>query len=339
MGTRTSSTGSRTTRRDGNPPSVDVVVPTTGRHSLHELLRALADGEGPLPERVLIVDDRKNADRALLPDGLPARLAPRVHVLRGGGAGPAAARNVGWRASTADWVAFLDDDVVPSRDWLARLADDLADADGGVVGTQGRVRVPLPDDRRPTDWERNVKNLERARWVTADMAYLRSALVRVGGFDERFSRAYREDADLGLRLTAAGDRIVRGSRVVTHPVHPAGRWVSVRRQAGNADDVLMQALHGRDWRELADAGPGRFPRHLAVTSAAVLALACFLARRRRVATLGAAAWAAGTAELAWARIAPGPRNRDEVATMIATSVLVPPAAVFHRLLGWISHRP
>ena len=32
------------------------------------------------------------------------------------------------------------------------------------------------------------------------MAYRRAALVAVDGFDERFPRAYREDADLALRV-------------------------------------------------------------------------------------------------------------------------------------------
>src|SRR5205823_1155210 len=136
-------------------------------------------------------------------------------------------------------------------DWLARLADDLGGLPLEVAGSQGCIQVPLPRDRPPTDWERNVHGLERARWATADIAYRRSALERVGGFDERFRRAYREDADLALRVRRAGGTIVRGARTVTHPVRPADRWVSVRLQTGNADDVRMRALHGPDWRAAA----------------------------------------------------------------------------------------
>ena len=47
------------------------------------------------------------------------------------------------------------------------------------------------------------------------MAYRRDVLAAVGGFDERFPRAYREDADLGLRVVGAGWRIVRGARVTS----------------------------------------------------------------------------------------------------------------------------
>ena len=47
-----------------------------------------------------------------------------------------------------------------------------------------------------------------------------------------------------------------GERWITHPVRPVDRWVSVRVQAGNADDVLMRRLHGPDWRRRADAAAG-----------------------------------------------------------------------------------
>jgi histidinol-phosphate phosphatase family protein len=279
------------------------------------------------------VDDRPRPDRTGLAARVPDGVAERVVVVATGGRGPAAARNAGWRAGTAPWVAFLDDDVVPGPDWADRLASDLHGLSADVAATQGRVRVPLPVDRRPTDWERNVAGLERARWATAEMAVRRAALEAVGGFDERFPRAYREDADLGLRLRAAGWGIVRGRRAVEHPVGPAGPWVSVRKQAGNADDALMRALHGRGWREAAGAPPGRLPAHAATAAAGALALLLGAGGRRSAAALAATGWLAGTGELAWRRIAPGPRTPREVATMAVTSVLLPPVASWHALAG------
>jgi histidinol-phosphate phosphatase family protein len=198
--------------------------------------------------------------------------------------------------------------------------------------------VPLPAGRRPTDWERNVAGLERARWATADMAFRRCALHAVGGFDERFPRAYREDADLALRLRAARYELVAGDREVRHPVPSADRWVSVRKQAGNADDALMGALHGRGWRGRADAPPGRLPLHVLTTALGAGALtAAALGRSRAAAALGAG-WLGATAQFALARIAPGPRTADETATMLATSALIPPAATAHRAAGWARAR-
>jgi HAD superfamily hydrolase (TIGR01662 family) len=259
-------------------------------------------------------------------------------VVRTGGGGPARARNLGWRTARTEWIAFLDDDVVPDPDWYERLTSDITALAPDVAGSQGRVRVPLPEDRRPTDWERGTAGLATSSWITADLAYRRAALAAVGGFDERFPRAFREDSDLALRLMDTGARLVRGQRWITHPVRPTDRWISLRVQAGNADDVLMRRLHGPGWRQRADAALGRRPQHLAITAAGLGALGLALARRPRAAALAGAAWLAGTAEFAWARIAPGPRTRDEVTTMTLTSAVIPPLATWHWLRGVVQHR-
>ncbi len=310
----------------------DVVIPSAGRPSLEALLESLATSTGPLPEEVLVVDDRPAAGSPLIDGPLPQPLASRVRVLRGPSRGPAAARNAGWRAGTAPWCAFLDDDVVCGPDWRERLAADLA-VGPEMAASQGRIRVPLPGNRPPTDWERNVAGLERARWATADMAYRREVLRAVGGFDERFPRAYREDADLGLRVTRAGWGIATGTRGVQHPVGPARARVSLDKQAGNADDVLMAALHGRQWRTAAAAPRGARRRHLATATAGLTAAGLALAGHPRPAAVAGSAYAAATARLAWERIAPGPRTRAEVATMAWTSAAMPFLAAGWWLFG------
>jgi glycosyltransferase involved in cell wall biosynthesis len=117
-------------------PLVDVVVPTVGRESLARLLCALAAATGPAPGRVLLVDDR-GTDRSppLLRSGPPPTLAGRVRVVPGPAAGPAAARNRGWRLAAAPWVAFLDDDVIPPPGWRADLAADLRGLADDVAGS------------------------------------------------------------------------------------------------------------------------------------------------------------------------------------------------------------
>ena len=312
---------------------VSIVVPTVGRDSLARLLAALAPVDG-LPVEVVLVDDRP-APAGPLDAPVPAALAPVTRVVPGRAAGPAAARNAGWRAAAYPWVAFLDDDVVPAPGWLAALAADL-DVPADVVGVQGRVAVPLPAHRAPTDWERVTAGLASGRWITADMAYRRDALAAVGGFDERFPRAFREDADLAYRLRRAGGRLRVGRRRVAHPVRPENAWVSLRMQRGNADDALLRRRYGRHWRRLLEIPPGRRGRHAVVTAAAVTALAASLARRRAVAAVAGAAWLAGTAEFAAARIRPGPRTPAEIGRMAVTSVLIPPVAVAYWLRGWLT---
>jgi HAD superfamily hydrolase (TIGR01662 family) len=318
-----------------------VVVPTVGRPSLLTLLRSLAEQTLPLDVPVIVVDDRR-AGPDLGPQvaaGLGADHGLDLHVVRAGGGGPARARNIGGRHARSTWVSFLDDDVVPAPDWHEQLRADLAHAaSSDAVGSEGRIRVPLPGHRRPTDWERGTAGLETARWITADLTYRRRDLAAVGGFDERFPRAFREDADLALRLGACSGRVVAGGRLTVHPVRPTDGWASVRQQAGNADDYLMRALHGHDWHVRAEAPVGRRSRHLAVSASATLALGAALAGRRRTALLAAVAWLTGTAELARARIAPGPRDAEEVRRMVLTSMAIPFAATWHSVHGALRHR-
>ncbi|HZA12024.1 HAD-IIIA family hydrolase [Mycobacterium sp.] len=318
------------------PTDFAVVIPTIGRASLGRLLTALDTGAGPPPAAVIVVDDRPvPAPLELPPMGLP------VKVVRSGGRGPAAARNTGWRSTSAEWICFIDDDVVPDVDWRAKVAADLDAADSSVAGVQARIVVPQPCGRRPTDDERRTLGLATAQWITADMAYRRSALVACGGFDERFPRAYREDADIGLRITRSGGRIVKGARRSTHPV-PARRpspITSVRAQVGNRDDALMRRKHGRCWREHAGAGAGRMRLHALTTAAAVVAAAAAVIGWWRVAAAALLSWLGLTADFAARRIAPGPRTRTEITAMAVSSALIPSVAVAQRLCGtWLFRR-
>lgn len=313
---------------------VSIVVPTVGRPSLAILLDALApeDGVLPMPLELILVDDRPDRSGPLV--AVPPALAPVTTVVPGRAAGPAAARNAGWRAAGYPWIAFLDDDVVPVPNWLAALEADL-DVPDRVVGVQGRIEVPLPTGRRPTDWERVTRALAEGRWLTADMAYRRAALATVGGFDERFPRAFREDADLAFRLRREGGALAVGHRQVNHPVRPESPWVSLRTQAGNADDARLRRRYGTHWRTLLEIPPGRRRRHALITICGLTALSALLTDRHRVAALAGAAWLAGTAEFAWARIGPGPRTPAEVGTMVVTSAAIPPYAMVCWLRGWL----
>ncbi len=68
----------------------------------------------------------------------------------------------------------------------------------------------------------------RRTWPSGVLCWL-----AVGGFDERFPRAYREDSDLALRIILEGNEIVQGSGDRTHPVAKSTLMSSVKAQIGN----------------------------------------------------------------------------------------------------------
>ncbi len=94
-----------------------------------------------------------------------------------------------------------------------------------------------PPARHLTDYELNARNLVRSEFVTANCFYRKQALEAVGGFDERFRMAWREDSDLFFSLLERSNGsgpsafVQAPDAVVVHPVRPAGWGVSISQQA------------------------------------------------------------------------------------------------------------
>jgi glycosyltransferase involved in cell wall biosynthesis len=180
-------------------PDISVVVPSRDRpEGLNRLLTGLRRQTlGVQRFEVIVVDDGSHPPVALDPGGL------RLRVIRHERSrGPAAARNSGWRNGSAPIVAFIDDDCIPSERWLESL---ISSAERQEVVVQGRI-APLPDQlerRRPLSHTIEVAGLTPL-FISANIAYPRSLLERVGGFDETFRRGAGEDAELGARVTRAG---------------------------------------------------------------------------------------------------------------------------------------
>ena len=248
--------------------------------------------------------------------------------------GPAAARNLGWRAARGTIIAFTDDDCIPSPDWLAEGLAMFVDP--GVSGAWGRIVVPLPE--RPTDHDLNTKGLERSPCATANCFYHKAALALVGGFDERFTSAWREDSDLQFMLLERGSRLLSCERaVVVHPSRPAPWGISVRQQRNNMFNALLYKKHPRLYRALLQRQPPW--RYYAIVAALLSAIAAAaVAPSSPLAVVGAAVWTGLTAHFCRRRLRNTSRHPRHVAEMALTSALIPPTAIFWRLLGAIRYR-
>ena len=311
-----------------------VVVPTHGRP---ELLRECLDhlvrqdiGHGAY--EIVVVDDGtpapRNAGNAAVVQRL-TRSHPGLaihYVWSARNRGPAAARNRGWRSAVAPVIAFTDDDTRPARDWLR---NGLAALDGRDA-VAGRIVVPLPDE--PTDYERDTAGLERASFVTANAFVRKSMLEAVGGFDERYRIAWREDADLEFALRQRGARIGRApGAVVVHPVRPARWGVSLVQQRKVLFDALLYKKHPRDYRARIRPAP---PWHYYAATVALAGVAVALWHGSAPAALaGTLAWVAITATFCRKRLAGTRKSLSHVLEMVATSALIPPVSVFWRIAG------
>jgi GT2 family glycosyltransferase len=307
------------------------VVPTYRRPDLlGRCLDALLTQQlDPAGYEVIVADDAASAEteRQVRAAAVPGACALRyVPVARSHG--PAAARNAGWRQAAGEVVAFTDDDCVPDPRWLARGLEPFAD--GGVTAVSGRVVVPIPEP--PTDYERDAAGLERSEFVTANCFCRREALLAVGGFDERFRAAWREDSDLQFRLLALGGRIVRADgAVVVHPVRPAPWGVSLRQQRKGLFDALLYKKHPALYRRrIRGAPPWDYYAAVAALPAIVWGA---LSGPRWLLLAGLGTWLAVTAAFCARRLRGTSRSPRHLAEMVVTSALIPPAAVFWRLYG------
>lgn len=317
-------------REPASVPAVSVVIPTRGRPDLlGRCLRALvAQRFDPSRYEVIVVDDGPDAATREVVQEAVLEGGPEVRYLAAGrGGGPAEARNIGWRAARAHAIAFTDDDCVPSRSWLAAGLDALG---VGVEGACGQVVVPIPDT--PTDYERDFAGLRGAEFVTANCFYRREALEAVGGFDPRFRIAWREDSDVFFGMLERGFSLAYApGALVLHPVRPAPWGISIRQQRRNLFNALLYRKHPRLYRQRIQSLPPL--RYYAMVAFLAVAVFAALSGMTSLALLGLSAWVLGTAAFSLRRLRGASRATGHVVEMVVTSALIPPAAVFWRLLG------
>lgn len=176
---------------------------------------------------VIVVDDGSTDNTSLVAD-TNAVTVIRHDTNRGVSAG----RNSGLRAASAPVVAFLDDDCEPGPKWAERILSGYSKDVIGVGGSiqqyadNGYLYDYLCRHNRHTPLSLDLAVSEKIpyrfylylkrQWTTprpaiqqdvyafpgANMSFLRSAIMAVGGFDEAF-RFGSEEEDLCRRLLEA----------------------------------------------------------------------------------------------------------------------------------------
>jgi GT2 family glycosyltransferase len=197
---------------DQTAPVVAVVVPTRDRAAYLEVtLASLTAQHSERPHELLVVDDGPDAETAAV-----AAAAGVRYVQTGAGHGLNAARNTGVRETVAPLVAFVDDDVFVPPDWLDQLVDGAqrhpqAEAFGGPIRARFEGRTPRGCGREQppiTTLDLGPDDREAEMVWGANFAARRSALERIGPFEERLRRGHGDEEQWLERLLAAGGQIV-----------------------------------------------------------------------------------------------------------------------------------
>jgi O-antigen biosynthesis protein len=188
----------------GTPwPRISVVVCThNGSRTLGECLSAACRLDYPDYE-VIVVDDGSSDNSKVL----ASKYGCRVITTRN--CGLSSARNTGLAATTGEIVAYIDDDAYPDSHWLRYLAATFLSTSHVAVG--GPNLVPLEDPvlaqcvgnapGGPTHVL--LTDTEAEHIPGCNMAFRKSSLTAVGGFDPQF-RTSGDDVDICWRLQVNG---------------------------------------------------------------------------------------------------------------------------------------
>jgi GT2 family glycosyltransferase len=340
------------------PPSatlrVSVVIPGCGRSAL--LARSLDALERQnLPSHfyeIIVVDDGPHpATRELLAKrrALGNGRGPRLTYLASQSVrGPSAARNRGWQLARAPVIAFTDNDTVPAPNWLEQglhAFEDRFDALCGRIEYATQASAPTErdadddaerdaDDDAERDADLDAAPAPGAELATANCFFRKSVLVALDGFDERFRCGWRADSDLHFRLLKMRANIASAprARVVRAP-QPAPWGASLFQLRKFSSDALLYKKHP----ELYLQRIRRLPRwdYYPVVATLLLALAGLASAQDALALGAGAVWLMLTALLCIKRLRGRRKSASRVLEIMLTSVLIPPLAVFWRLVGAI----
>lgn len=199
---------------------VSVVIPVhNGGEHIAEQLEAVAQSLSGFEAAEVIVVDNKSTDAtsAIVADwaagsGLDARLLPAHEK-----PGEPYARNVGWRSATSDYVLFCDADDRVGTTWAEALVSALQSAEY-ATGPMETTEINSPEVAQARG-QAIFRNLPLAQGVVpfahgANMAFRRSTLEALGGFDEDFLIGC--DVEIAVRAWRSGRNVVWVPEALVH---------------------------------------------------------------------------------------------------------------------------
>ena len=196
-----------------------IIIPTKNRADvlsrLLDSIEQLDAIDGILPE-IIVADNDSQDDTYERINALARCFHTTVRVVKVTRPGKSAALNDAMKAATGDVVAFLDDDVVVDKNWLAAIENFFRNSPYRVG--QGIIRLPSPEQDDPevlklVERYRTIPRLEYRHPLQtlqtlngANFFVSREVFDAVGGFDERLgpgASGTSEDVDFARRLIRA----------------------------------------------------------------------------------------------------------------------------------------
>jgi glycosyltransferase involved in cell wall biosynthesis len=321
------------------PVNISVVIPTYARPELLQRCVQAVRGQscpGCFFE-VIIVSDGPDGETKDLLGAIQAanpEFQLRFYQL-GKRSGPAAARNLGWQQACGELVVFTDDDCIPAASWLAAYWRAFQSQHQELVAFTGKVEVPVPE--KPTDYQKNVSHLATADFITANCAATKRALALVGGFDEEFPIAWREDSDLHFKLLEKNIPIPHvGDAVICHPARDVSWGVSVGEQRKSMFNALLFKKHREFYRAKIASGPVWI--YYAIILSSIAAVLALIFKAKILMLLALSTWLLALAIFIVRRLRGTDVSFSHRLEMIITSILIPYLSVYWTLRGALRYK-
>src|SRR3990170_2423896 len=189
---------------------ISIVIPTYNRaEMLRKCLNALGQQQFN-PFEILVVDGGSVDQTEEVVNDFMKRTGLKVNYFRQD-VGRSAARGLGVEHAMGEIVAFIDDDCVASENWLKSIVKHFSNET--ISGIEG-MTIPVPKESSP--FSHSIENTKGGKFCTCNMAYSKTILKKVEGFDERFG--HREDSDLAFSILENGGKIeFKEDVLVYHP--------------------------------------------------------------------------------------------------------------------------
>ena len=203
---------------------VSIVIPAYNAESTigQAVAKSIAQAKGPMEVEVVVVDDGSNDDTVKVAESAGAM------VIRQQNAGPAAARNRGWKTATGQFICFTDSDCIPAADWMENLLDGFTDSQVGAVAGSYEIANTSSWLARWVHQEIMERHKRMPPFIRAfgsyNVAIPRHVLQATGGFDPVYRRASGEDNDLSYRIIKKGWRIAFRPQAKVAHYHPEKLW-------------------------------------------------------------------------------------------------------------------
>ena len=220
---------------------ISVVISTYNRaETLRRTIESMFFLRYPLFEVIVVNGPSTDGTEAML-----AEYADAIRIIHCPQRNLSKSRNMGIAGAAGDIIAFIDDDAIPEPDWLDQLSslykDPKTAAVGGFIRDHTGVRYQAKyvvadlfgrgepfETLEQADCDETVDGERFFSLTGTNSSFRRSALLRIGGFDEVFEY-FLDETDVNLRLVKSGFRSAVAPQAEVHHKYAASHLRSARK--------------------------------------------------------------------------------------------------------------